>query len=42
MNGGGSGVIGDGSGSRFNMSDQMRAVFLTRFGEMDASILPNW
>ncbi|SRR6266566_1159549 len=42
MNARGSCIIGDGSGRRFDMGDQMRAVLLTRFGEMNASILPNW
>jgi hypothetical protein len=42
MNASGSCIIGDGSGRRFNMGDQMRAVFLARFRQMDASSLPNW
>jgi hypothetical protein len=40
MNGRGSCIIGDGCGRRFNMGDQMRAVLLTRFGEMDLEAYP--
>ena len=34
MNAGGSRIIGDGSGGRFDMGDQVRAVFLTGFRQM--------
>jgi len=37
MNGGGCGVISDRSRSRFDMSDQVRAVFLAGFRQVDAS-----
>ena len=40
MNGCGSCIIGDGCRRRFHMGDQMRAVFLTRFGEMDLEAYP--
>jgi hypothetical protein len=40
MNGSGSCVIGEGSGSRFNMGDQVRAIFFTRFGKMDLEPYP--
>src|SRR6266705_150754 len=40
MNGRRSCIIGDGCGRRFNMGDQMRAVFLTRFRQMDLEAYP--
>ena len=35
MNDGGSGIIGNRSGGRFDMGDQMRTAFFTGFGQMD-------
>jgi len=34
MNGGGHGIIGDGSTGRFDMRDQVRVLLLARFGQM--------
>jgi hypothetical protein len=35
MDGGGSGIIGDRSGGCFDMGDEVWAVFLTGFGQMN-------
>ncbi len=41
MNDGGPGIIGDGSTGRFDMRDQVRALLLARFGQMDGCHPPN-
>ena len=40
MNTGGSCIIGDGSGGRFDMGNQVRAVFLTGFRQMNLESYP--